>query len=204
MYFPATYTFFPVWNVPRLVVTMHDTLALAHPELVFPTRRGRLAWLLKEHVAARMADRIVTVSETSRRDLQAWFRLPADRLRVITEGPDPIFRPGPRTEESDRDPPRSTAFRPTVTVPALRRRPEPAQEPASAGRGVCSGLQAAPNVLLVIVGDFGDVFHTHVPGDQGGDRARRRRGSRAPSRLRPRRRAGSPLSPGLRAGPAFA
>ena len=26
MYFPATYTFYPVWNVPRLVVTMHDTL----------------------------------------------------------------------------------------------------------------------------------------------------------------------------------
>ena len=52
MYFPATYTFYPVWNVPRLVVTMHDTLAMAHPELVFPTRRGRLAWMLKEHAAA--------------------------------------------------------------------------------------------------------------------------------------------------------
>ena len=38
MYFPATYSFFPVWNVPRLVVTMHDTLPLTHPELVFPTR----------------------------------------------------------------------------------------------------------------------------------------------------------------------
>ena len=61
MYFPATYTFFPVWNVPRLVVTMHDTLALAHPDLVFPTRRGRLAWLLKEHAAVRMADRIVVI-----------------------------------------------------------------------------------------------------------------------------------------------
>ncbi len=69
IYFPATYTFFPVWRVPRLVVTMHDTLALAHPELVFPTHRGRLAWLLKEYAAARLADRIVTVSETSRRDL---------------------------------------------------------------------------------------------------------------------------------------
>ena len=93
MYFPATYTFFPVWNVPRLVVTMHDTLALAYPELVFPTRRGRLAWLLKEQAAARMADRIVTVSETSKRALQDWFRLPADRFRVVTEAPAPVFRP---------------------------------------------------------------------------------------------------------------
>ena len=48
IYFPASYSFFPVWNVRRVVVTMHDTLALAHPELVFPTWRGRLAWTLKE------------------------------------------------------------------------------------------------------------------------------------------------------------
>ena len=40
IYFPATYSFFPVWNVRRVVVTMHDTLALAHPELVFPDVAG--------------------------------------------------------------------------------------------------------------------------------------------------------------------
>ncbi len=40
MYFPATYSFFPVWNVEKLVVTMHDTLPLTHPELVFPSRQG--------------------------------------------------------------------------------------------------------------------------------------------------------------------
>ena len=112
MYFPATYTFFPVWNVPRLVVTMHDTLALAHPELVFPTRRGRLAWLLKEHAAARMADRIVTVSETSRRDLQAWFRLPADRLRVITEGPRPGLPARAERPRVETGPGANTRFRP--------------------------------------------------------------------------------------------
>ena len=67
MYFPATYSFFPVWNVPKLVVTMHDTLPLTHPELVFPSLSGRLAWRLKETAAARWADRIVTVSEASRK-----------------------------------------------------------------------------------------------------------------------------------------
>ncbi len=49
MYFPATYSFFPVWGCRRVVVTMHDTLALAHPEWVFPGGKGRLAWKLKEH-----------------------------------------------------------------------------------------------------------------------------------------------------------
>ena len=71
IFFPASYSFFPVWNAGRVVVTMHDTLALAHPEWVFPQGRGRLAWRIKETVAARMADRIVTVSEAARRDLAA-------------------------------------------------------------------------------------------------------------------------------------
>ncbi len=102
MYFPATYSFFPVWNVGKLVVTMHDTLPLSHPELVFPSRRGRLAWRLKETAAVRLADRIVTVSEASRRDIAAWSGLPAKRIHVITEGPDPVFVPR-RGRDSEGD-----------------------------------------------------------------------------------------------------
>ena len=96
MYFPASYSFFPVWNAGRVVVTMHDTLALAHPEWVFPTWQGRLAWRAKERLAATFADRIVTVSESARRDLVAWFRLP--------EGPNPgrHRRPRRRVRAGDR------------------------------------------------------------------------------------------------------
>ena len=81
MYFPATYSFFPVWNVGKLVVTMHDTLPLSHPELVFPSRKGQLAWRIKETTAVRLADRIVTVSQASRRDIAAWSGLPEQRIR---------------------------------------------------------------------------------------------------------------------------
>ena len=42
----------------------------------------------------RWADRIVTVSETARRDLLAWFRLPDDRVRVVPEGPRRRLRAG--------------------------------------------------------------------------------------------------------------
>ena len=160
MYFPATYTFFPVWNVPRLVVTMHDTLALAHPELVFPTRRGRLAWLLKEHAAARWADQIVTVSETSRRDLQRWFRLPDHKLRTITEGPDPIFVPRVSDHSTD-EVLRKYAIRPgaryLLYVGGL-----------SPHKNLPRLIEAfsrvtSDDVSLVLVGDLNDVFHTHVP-----------------------------------------
>ena len=157
MYFPATYTFFPVWNVPRLVVTMHDTLALAHPGLVFPTRRGRLAWLLKEHAAARWADQIVTVSETSRRDLQRWFRLPDHKLRTITEGPDPIFVPRVSDHSTD-EVLRKYAIRPgaryLLYVGGL-----------SPHKNLPRLIEAfsrvtSDDVSLVLVGDLNDVFHT--------------------------------------------
>ena len=85
IYFPASYSFFPVWNAGRVVVTMHDTLALAHPEWVFPTWRGKMAWRAKEQAAALWADRIVTVSEAARRDLA--------RLVPPARGPGPRGRP---------------------------------------------------------------------------------------------------------------
>jgi len=162
LYFPATYSYFPVWGVKRVVVTMHDTLALAHPGLVFPNRRGRLAWTLKEHAAARRADRVWTVSESARHDLAAWFRLPEGRIRVIPEGPAAVFTPRPEGPESDA---------------ALRRY---GVEPGSRFLLYVGGLSPHKNlprlieayarsglgrdgVRLVLVGDTGDVFHTHVP-----------------------------------------
>jgi glycosyltransferase involved in cell wall biosynthesis len=160
IYFPATYSFFPVWGVPRVVVTLHDTLALAHPELVFPRRSGRIAWKLKEHAAVRWADRVVTVSEASRRDVCRWFRLDPARVRVVGEGPDPAFGPAPAGPDSDA---------------ALRRY---GVDPARRFLLYVGGLSPHKNLIrlveafgtredegarLVIVGDFGDVFHTHVP-----------------------------------------
>jgi glycosyltransferase involved in cell wall biosynthesis len=160
MYFPATYTFFPVWNVPRLVVTMHDTLALAHPELVFPTRRGRLAWLLKEHAAAHWADRIVTVSGTSRRDLKAWFHLPDNKLRVISEGPDPIFRPAKCEAET-----RQVLRKYGVPVEARYLLYVGGLSPHKNIPRLIEALSHASDVQLsvVLVGDMNDVFHTHIP-----------------------------------------
>jgi glycosyltransferase involved in cell wall biosynthesis len=160
VYFPATYSFVPVWGVPRVVVTMHDTLPFRLPELVFPTRMGRLAWGIKEHLAVRSAHRIVTVSEASRRDLIGHFRLRPDRVRVIVEGVDPGFGPRAAGPASDA---------------VLTRR---GVAPGSRYLLYVGGLSPHKNLLrlldafdqvsdlsvrLVIVGDLGDVFHTHVP-----------------------------------------
>ena len=160
IYFPASYSFFPVWNAGRVVVTMHDTLALAHPEWVFPTWRGKMAWRAKEQAAALWADRIVTVSEAARRDLIAWFGLPEDRVRVVGEGPNAAFCPGGVGTDSDAvlcrygiEP--GTRYllyvgglSPHKNLPRLIE---------------AFALGATPRTRLILVGDLGDVFHTHVP-----------------------------------------
>jgi len=160
IYFPASYSFFPVWNAGRVVVTMHDTLALAHPEWVFPNWRGKLAWRAKEQAAALWADRIVTVSEAARQDLLAWFELPDDRVTVVSEGPDAVFHPEPAGLESDDvlrrldiDPGSRYllyvgGLSPHKNLPRLIE---------------AFALAATAEARLILVGDLGDVFHTHVP-----------------------------------------
>lgn len=160
MYFPATYSFYPVWNVPRVVVTMHDTLTMEHPKLVFPSWKGRLAWSLKEAVAIRSADRIVTVSETSKRYLMNRLRCGEDRLRVVSEAADPAFAPIADQAAA------STALGRYGVSPTARyllyvgglsphkNLPRLVEAFAKAG---------GPDDLLVLTGDFHDVFHTHVP-----------------------------------------
>jgi glycosyltransferase involved in cell wall biosynthesis len=159
-YFPATYSFFPVWNVGRVVVTMHDTLPLVYPELVFPRLSGRIAWRLKEWAAARWADRIVTVSQASSQALQHWLGRPDKRIRVITEGPDPVFQPVPCGPAGD--------------VALFRYGLEPTERfllyvgglspHKNLPRLIEAFAQLAdPSVRLVLAGDLHDVFHTDVP-----------------------------------------
>ena len=158
VYFPASYSFVPVWGVRRVVVTMHDTLAIAHPELVFPGGKGRLAWKAKEHAAVAWSDRVVTVSEASRRDLIAWFRLPEDRVRVVTCGPESAFRPipGPEGVEILRRYGVDPARRYWLYVGGL-------SPHKNLPRLIEAFARLGEEERLVLVGDFGDVFHTHVP-----------------------------------------
>jgi glycosyltransferase involved in cell wall biosynthesis len=160
VYFPATYSFFPVWNVKRVVVTMHDTLALAHPELVFPTWQGRVSWSLKEHAAARWADLILTVSESARRDLITWFRLSEEKVRVVTEGPDAVF--GPRDDGPES---RAVLVRYGIAPGSRFVLYVGGLSPhKNLPRLIEAFAMGAPDdVALVLVGDLGDVFHTHVP-----------------------------------------
>jgi len=96
----------------RCLATIHDVIPLVVPDYAPASRTARLRplfrWCLRE--AARRADVLLTVSETSRRDIASALRLgPADaaRIRSVPNGVDPAFaavadgRPPPR---EPRDP----------------------------------------------------------------------------------------------------
>jgi len=92
-FFPSVYTFFPLVRPIPAAVAIHDVIAERHPERVFPRRRLAWFWRLKVALAIRQARLVVTVSEYARDGILRRFGLPPDRVRVILEAPDPIFRP---------------------------------------------------------------------------------------------------------------
>ena len=91
--FPTLYSYVPVWTRAKKLLMIHDVIAERLPQHVFPNQSGRMWWRLKSALARAQADRIVTVSEYSRRALIAEFGLEADRVQVVGEAPDPLFRP---------------------------------------------------------------------------------------------------------------
>jgi glycosyltransferase involved in cell wall biosynthesis len=80
----------------RLVLTVHDVMFLlpraeVPPPTVLNQQLGRLYRRLIVPRAARIADRIVTVSEHSRRDIGRLLGLPESRIDVVPTGPGPEF-----------------------------------------------------------------------------------------------------------------
>jgi len=160
MSFPASYSFFPVWNVGRTVVTVFDVLPALYPELVFPNRRGRIFWNLKEHVAITSSDLVLTTSNASRSGLMARYRLGPERLALMSAGIDPLFRP---TEDGPDS--RAALTRHGVEVDAHFLLYVGGLSPHKNLSRLIEAFAAAapPEALLVIAGDPGDVFHTHRP-----------------------------------------
>ena len=91
-FFPAVYSYFPIFNRAKIVVTLHDVIADHHPELIFPNAKSKFFWKLKQNAAIRQANLIATVSEYSKRQIVEYFKLPESRLRVISEAARPLFK----------------------------------------------------------------------------------------------------------------
>jgi glycosyltransferase involved in cell wall biosynthesis len=70
------------------ILTIHDMSSL-----LFPTRRDLRHTIHEEHYkrGAGRAARIITVSNSTRRDLESVLRIPSEKIRTIYSAPDPAF-----------------------------------------------------------------------------------------------------------------
>jgi glycosyltransferase involved in cell wall biosynthesis len=90
--YPTIYSYVPVLTRARKLVFIHDVIAETYPQLTLPSPAARLFWNLKVGLGRRQADALVTVSEYSRRRIVEHFRVAADRVFVVGEAGDPVFR----------------------------------------------------------------------------------------------------------------
>lgn len=73
------------------VLTVHDLIPLRLPRQ--STLQARLLFRWTMALALRTARFVIAVSEATQRDLSRWFRVPTDRVSVISEATDPAFYP---------------------------------------------------------------------------------------------------------------
>ena len=90
--FPTIYSYTPVFSRAKKIVLIHDVIAETYPQLTLPRRASRFFWELKTALGRRQADAVVTVSEYSRRGIARHFKLPPERIFVVGEAADPVFR----------------------------------------------------------------------------------------------------------------
>lgn len=73
------------------ILTIHDLAFLRLPECAYPTLRAYLERVVPRSVAR--ADRIIAVSESTKRDLITLLNVPPEQVTVVLEGVGPQFRP---------------------------------------------------------------------------------------------------------------
>ena len=92
-FYPAVYSYFPWLSRRSMVVCFHDTIPERFPDLIFPRKLNFRLWQAKCWLAKKQATRVMTISAASARDLTYYLRINPNRIDIITEGADAVFRP---------------------------------------------------------------------------------------------------------------
>ena len=83
------------------VVTIHDCIHLMFPQYL-PNRLGYVYARSSMWTATRQADRILTVSEASKRDILRFFHVPQEKVQVVYNAIDERFLTPPDEATTDR------------------------------------------------------------------------------------------------------
>ena len=84
----------------RTVVTMHDAIFMRYPELY--SRVYRAVFIQKNKYACRVADRIIAISEQTKRDIMQYFDADESKISVVYQGCNNIFRAPISDEAKER------------------------------------------------------------------------------------------------------
>jgi glycosyltransferase involved in cell wall biosynthesis len=91
----------PILTRGRRVVTIHDCIHLMFPQYL-PYRFAKTYARAMLYSATRRADRILTVSESSKRDILRFFSVKPEKISVIYNAIDEHFRVSPTDEAVER------------------------------------------------------------------------------------------------------
>ena len=130
--FHAPHYVLPPLTPCKSVVTIHDCIHLRFPQYL-PNRLGYAYARSFLWMATHRSDRILTVSEASKRDILDYFRMPPDKIDVIYNGIDERFGQPPAEDDVNAG---ARALSARRAVRALRRQHQAAQEPRAPDCGV--------------------------------------------------------------------
>ena len=84
----------------KSIVTVHDLIFLRYPEFYKPLDRWIYRWKFER--ACRIADKIIAVSECTKRDIVSFFSIPEEKIAVVYQGCHSQFHQ-PVSEEKKRE-----------------------------------------------------------------------------------------------------
>ena len=90
--FPTIYSYVPIFGRVKKLVMIHDVIAEIFPHLTLASQTAPLFWKGKVAVGRWQANAIATVSEYSRQIILKRFKITPERIIVVGEASDPIFR----------------------------------------------------------------------------------------------------------------
>jgi glycosyltransferase involved in cell wall biosynthesis len=99
--FHAPHYVLPPLTPCRSVVTIHDCIHLRFPQYL-PSRIGYAYARGSLWAATHQADRVLTVSEASKRDILHYFRIPDQKIVVIPNAIDERYNEAPAAEDIER------------------------------------------------------------------------------------------------------
>jgi glycosyltransferase involved in cell wall biosynthesis len=94
VHYPYFHPFFislPFTRKEKVVVTVHDLIPLIYPKAYPPGVKGRLKFLIQRYLVNR-ADRVITISETSKKDIVRFLGIPEDKVDVVYLAPKSVYK----------------------------------------------------------------------------------------------------------------